>query len=101
MPDLEDSDAEYISRRVVARSALRKIATLVSTWEEEEKEKSFLIRVILISLLSIILFLFIVLPIFIFAFHSHPKVQLFAGSIIVGAFVGIALILWNKFSGKK
>jgi hypothetical protein len=104
MADPENSDeniAEYITRRKVARITLKKIRGIVSVWEEEEKQRVSLLKGFTLIMLWVLVILLVAIPLYWVSFHSHPRIQAFAGSISLGIFGAIALILWSYRDGKK
>jgi len=102
IPENSDENiAEYLAKRRVSREALRKIIALVAVWKEEERERVALVKRAPLILLWIFVSVLVILPLFLFAFESHPKIRLFADSILLGIFGAITLILWNYRSSKK
>lgn len=88
--------AEFITRRKVARMTLKKIRGIVSVWEEEERQRVALVKAlswVLPTVFAVSILAFILLSA---AFFAHPKIRLFAASILIGILGAIALIVWNR-----
>lgn len=96
-PDPDDYVTQK-TRRIMARAALRKIGRLVAEWEEEDRLKDRWARIFTVMLVILALALCVVYPLLLAAFSSHPKVQLFTASVLLGVLVGVGWIWWPRRS---
>ena len=87
-----DAAAREKSRQIVNRVVLRKIGALIKSWDEEDKAARQLTRRLLAGIVIAIL-AFLVLDVIL---ASHPKIQLFAISLVVGALAAAVLIARAK-----
>ncbi len=102
IPEKSDENiADYMARRRVARETLKKIIALVAVWKEEERQRVALVKIAPWILLWVFAIALVILPLLLAAFESHPKIKLFAGSILLGIVGAIALTLWSRRNGKN
>ncbi|MDP1633467.1 MAG: hypothetical protein Q8L69_02140 [Gallionellaceae bacterium] len=94
------SYAEEKTKRIMSRVALRKISALVTSWQADEHQKTINAHRILVVIGVLIAFLLFVSAFGFFANFTHPKVQLFFGSLLIGVLAGIAAVLWAR-RGRK
>ena len=87
-----DAVAREKSRQIVNRVVLRKIGALIKSWDEEDKAARQLTRRLLAGFVIAIL-AFLVLDVIL---ASHPKIQLFAISLVVGTLAAAVLIARAK-----
>jgi len=84
------------SRRVVARVALRRISDLVTRQKLDEEQDALLAKRVPLFMFALIGLCFVVAFFRWAIFDAHPKMQLFAVSLLAGLSVGAILIIANK-----
>ena len=94
--DTDDNIAEQLSQQFVARVALKMIRRIVTGWEEEEKQKTAILRAVFLTFLWVIGALLILMPIVLSLYFYQLNPQWLAGSLLVGVLGAIALVWWGK-----
>jgi hypothetical protein len=94
--DHHDDGPNEQSRRVMARVALRRISDLVTRQKLDEEQDALLAKRVPLFIFALIGLCFVVAFFRWAIFDAHPKMQLFAVSLLAGLSVGAILIIANK-----
>jgi len=98
--DHHDEGQNEHSRRVMARVALRRISALVTRQRIEEEQDALLAKRIPLFIFAFFGLCFVAAFFHWAIFYAHPKMQLFAVSLLVGLAVGATLVISNRKRNK-
>ena len=87
--------AEEKTKQIMSRVALRRISSLVTSWQASERQKTICAHRILVAIGVLIALLLFVSAAGFFANSTNPKAQLFLASLLIGVLVGITAVLWS------
>ncbi len=87
--------ADEKTKRIMSRVALRRISSLVTSWQAGERQKSIYAHRILVAIGVLIALLLFVSAAGFFANSTNPKALLFLTSLLLGVLLGIAVVLWS------